>query len=117
MSGVILAIGAIGLGAKGLNFGIDFESGTRITTALERPATENQVRDVLAANGAPDAEVQRVDDPELGDNVFQISTEELQPTAGAAGARAPSTTPTGSGTTSPTTRSARRSARAWRTAP
>ncbi len=32
MSGVILAIGAIGLGAKGLNFGIDFESGTRITT-------------------------------------------------------------------------------------
>ena len=79
MSGVILAIGAIGLGANGLNFGIDFESGTRITTALERPATENQIRDVLGENGAPDAEVQRVDDPELGDNVFQISTEELQP--------------------------------------
>ncbi len=38
MSGVILAIGALGLGAKGLNFGIDFESGTRITTALEQPA-------------------------------------------------------------------------------
>ena len=79
MSGVILAIGAIGLGAKGLNFGIDFESGTRITTALERPATENQVRDVLAENGAPDAEVQKVNDPKLGKNVFQVSTEELQP--------------------------------------
>jgi SecD/SecF fusion protein len=79
MSGVILAVGALGLGAKGLNFGIDFESGTRITTALERPADENQVRAVLAQNGAPDAEIQRVSDPKLGNNVFQISTEELGP--------------------------------------
>jgi SecD/SecF fusion protein len=79
MSGIILAVGALGLGAQGLNFGIDFESGTRIKTALERPADENQVRDVLAANGAPDAEVQRVTDPELGRNVFQVSTEELGP--------------------------------------
>ena len=41
-SGVILVIGALALGGKGLNFGIDFESGTRITAALRqgrRPRT------------------------------------------------------------------------------
>jgi len=79
MSGAILAICAIALGANGLNFGIDFESGTRIRTALERPATEDQVRDVLSSQGAAQAEIQRVQDPELGDNVFQIATEELGP--------------------------------------
>jgi SecD/SecF fusion protein len=79
MSGVILAVGALGLGAQGLNFGIDFDGGTRITAALQRPADENQVRDVFASHGAPDAEIQRVSDPKLGDNVFQISTEELGP--------------------------------------
>jgi SecD/SecF fusion protein len=79
MSGIILAVGALGLGAQGLNFGIDFDGGTRIRTALQRPADENQVRSVLAAHGAPDAEIQRVSDPKLGTNVFQISTEELGP--------------------------------------
>ena len=41
-SGVILVIGALALGGKGLNFGIDFESGTRITAAYlegRRPRT------------------------------------------------------------------------------
>ena len=79
MSGVILAIGALAIGANGLNFGIDFESGTRIRTALEQPATEGQIRDILAQQGANQAEIQRVDDPELGQNVFQISTGELGP--------------------------------------
>ena len=37
-SGVILAVGAIAIATLGLNFGIDFESGTRMTTPLERPA-------------------------------------------------------------------------------
>ena len=38
-SGVILAAGAIAIATLGINFGIDFESGTRITTPLERPAS------------------------------------------------------------------------------
>jgi SecD/SecF fusion protein len=79
MSGLILAVGALALGGNGLNFGIDFESGTRITTALQRSANESQIRDVLAAQGAPQSEVQRVNDPKIGTNVFQISTGELGP--------------------------------------
>jgi SecD/SecF fusion protein len=79
MSGMILLICALAIGAKGLNFGIDFTSGTRITTNLVRPATESQVRDTLAAVGASDATIQRVSNRELGPNVVQISTEQLQP--------------------------------------
>ncbi|MFL5819405.1 MAG: protein translocase subunit SecD [Solirubrobacteraceae bacterium] len=79
MSGVILLVGALSVGGKGLNFGIDFESGSRITTGLERPATENQVRSVMAAQGFPDAKIQRIDNPALGRNVVQIATGKLQP--------------------------------------
>ena len=42
MSGVILLIGALAIGGRGLNLGIDFTSGTRITVGLEHagdPAT------------------------------------------------------------------------------
>ncbi|HSD78491.1 MAG TPA: protein translocase subunit SecF, partial [Solirubrobacteraceae bacterium] len=77
-SGVILAVGAIAIGGKGLNFGIDFESGTRIKTELVRPADENGVRDVLSQAGQSGAEVQRVSGSEIkSGNGFQISTEEL----------------------------------------
>ncbi|MDQ4040494.1 MAG: protein translocase subunit SecD, partial [Actinomycetota bacterium] len=79
MSGLILLIGALAIGGKGLTFGIDFESGTRITTALERPADEDQVRSALADAGYGDAEIQRVQNPELGRTVYQISTSTLQP--------------------------------------
>jgi SecD/SecF fusion protein len=79
MSGVILLIGALAVGGKGLNFGIDFTSGTRITTALQQPVDEQQVRDVLQDVGAADAKIQLVENEELGDNVVQISTEQLQP--------------------------------------
>ena len=39
-SGVILLVCALALGGKGINFGIDFESGTRISVALERNVDE-----------------------------------------------------------------------------
>ena len=76
MSGVILLICALAIGGKGLNFGIDFESGTRITAALEKPATVEQVRDAVAPAGFGDAKIQTVDNKELGKNVVQISAEE-----------------------------------------
>src|SRR5688572_14854 len=78
-SGVILAVGAIALSTLGINFGIDFESGTRITTPLERKANVDQVRSTLEPLGYGDAKIQDVDDPELGKNVFQISVSQLTP--------------------------------------
>jgi SecD/SecF fusion protein len=79
MSGMILLIGAISIGGKGLNFGIDFTSGTRVTTNLARPASEAQLRGVLAGFGASDAKLQKVANKALGANVVQIETKKLQP--------------------------------------
>src|SRR3712207_8611997 len=58
-SGVILLVGALAIGGKGVDFGIDFESGTRITTTLQRPADENAVRSALQDAGLSGAEAQR----------------------------------------------------------
>ena len=78
-SGVILLVGAIAIATLGVNFGIDFESGTRITTPLEQSASVDQVRETLDPLGYGDAKIQEVDDPELGDNVVQLSVPQLDP--------------------------------------
>jgi SecD/SecF fusion protein len=79
LSGTILIVGAFALATQQLNFGIDFESGTRIKVALVKPTDEEGVRDALDSAGIQSEQVQQVSDPELGDNVFQISTRELGP--------------------------------------
>src|ERR687898_416002 len=78
MSGAILAIGAISFATLQLNLGIDFESGTRIKAALGEATDVEAVRPTLAdagISGADNAEIQEVDDPEFGENVFQIEGE------------------------------------------
>src|ERR687888_177854 len=77
MSGVILLVGALAIGGKGLNFGIDFESGTRIRTELNRSADENAVRNAIAPSGFGDAEIQRLSGQGAGKNSFQISSTTL----------------------------------------
>jgi SecD/SecF fusion protein len=77
MSGVILLICALAIAIQGLNFGIDFEGGTRITAPLERAATVEQVRDAVAPLRLGEPEIQTVDNRELGRNVVQINAEEL----------------------------------------
>jgi SecD/SecF fusion protein len=80
-SGLILMIGALAIAGKGLNLGIDFESGTRITAPLERSAGVEEVRSTLArvSAGLGDAKIQTINNPELGNNVVQISTDQLPP--------------------------------------
>jgi SecD/SecF fusion protein len=78
-SGIILIIGAVALSTKELNFGIDFESGTRITAALEKPTDEEAVKSSLEESGVNNAEVQQVTIPHFGSNVFQIESAQLQP--------------------------------------
>lgn len=79
VSGLILVVGGLALATKQLNFGIDFESGTRIKVALVKPTDEEGVRESLDAAGVGSEEVQQVSDPVLGDNVFQIQSNELEP--------------------------------------
>jgi SecD/SecF fusion protein len=79
ISGAILLIGAFALATKQLNFGIDFESGTRITAALQKPTDEEGVRGTLDAAGINGEEVQQVTDPNFGSNVFQIQSHQLEP--------------------------------------
>jgi SecD/SecF fusion protein len=78
-SGLILVAGAVAIAGLGINFGIDFESGTRITAPLERAASVDEVRDTLDPLGYGDAKIQEVEDTELGQNVKQIAVAQLEP--------------------------------------
>jgi SecD/SecF fusion protein len=78
MSGVILLIGALAVGSKGLNLGIDFTSGTRVVAELTQDADEDQVRDSLSAIGLEKAKIQRISGDEFpSGQAFQISTDTL----------------------------------------
>ena len=75
ISGVILIIGALSFATNQLNFGIDFESGTKIQTALAQDASVDDVRNALSDAGVADVEavkVQAVENPDFGQHVFQI---------------------------------------------
>ncbi len=79
LSGVILLVGALAIGGKGLNFGIDFKSGTRIQTGFAQHVTEGQVANEMTTLGFPNAEVQKYTNASVGKNGFQISTKTLKP--------------------------------------
>jgi SecD/SecF fusion protein len=81
LSGTILLIGALAIGGKGLNFGIDFKSGTRIQTAFIRSVTAAEVSSVMSAEGYPNAQVQKFSNKGVGGSGYQISTEKLKPAA------------------------------------
>ena len=79
MSGIILTIGSIAVATKGLNFGIDFESGTRVTADLARPAGVEDVRSAITPLNLADAKIQNVKNKDLGPNAIQVKTAELGP--------------------------------------
>ena len=63
----------------GLNLGLDFTSGTRISTALERPASEASLQQTVASAGFPNATVQTFTQKVQGKTVsgVQIETKAL----------------------------------------
>jgi SecD/SecF fusion protein len=79
MSGTIICAGAIAIAGLGVNFGIDFESGTRVTTPVEKAASVQDVRNTIAPLGYGDAKIQQVQDKQLGRHVFQITVKKLPP--------------------------------------
>ncbi|HEX3978219.1 MAG TPA: protein translocase subunit SecD [Solirubrobacteraceae bacterium] len=74
LSGVILLIGALAIGGRGLNLGIDFTSGARIDITLAKTATASGVKSVVSAAGVQGPVVQAV-----GTNrkQFQITSKPL----------------------------------------
>ena len=80
LSGIILLVGALAIGARGLNFGIDFKSGTRIQTGFTGPVSQSEVQSVLAKAGYGEAQIQKLThNKEVGGNGFQITTKTLHP--------------------------------------
>jgi SecD/SecF fusion protein len=59
ISGVVLVIGAVSLGTRGLNLGIDFKGGTQITFATLQPVDIARVRStVIGVTSDPNSQVQ-----------------------------------------------------------
>jgi SecD/SecF fusion protein len=79
LSGTILLVGALAIGGRGLNFGIDFKSGTRIQTAFVKSVSENQVASAMSSAGYGNAEVQKFVNKSIGGTGYQISTKTLRP--------------------------------------
>ncbi len=80
ISGAVVAIGLISLGARGLNLGIDFEGGTQITFKTPQYVSLAKVRTQTAAIGQSDAVIQGRGSSR-GDayKSFQIRTRALKP--------------------------------------
>jgi SecD/SecF fusion protein len=76
MSGVILLVGALAIGGRGLNLGIDFTSGTTAQVTLARDVSATQVAKVASAAGAPSPTVVKIG--KTG-NVYKISFKKGSP--------------------------------------
>ena len=79
-SGVILLVGAIAIATLGINFGIDFESGTRITTPLEQAGERGRrARRRSRRSATATRRSRRSTTRSWATNVVQISVPQLDP--------------------------------------
>ena len=79
ISTIPVCIGLIWVAVFGLNLGLDFTSGTRISTTLNHPASAAAVRQTVANAGFPNATVQTTTQTVRGKTVdgIQIETKAL----------------------------------------
>ena len=80
ISGVIVIAGAVSLGVRGLNLGIDFKGGTQITFKTPKPHSTDDIRKIAAAPDVerPDAIVQGRGTSVNGDyTTWQVRTRAL----------------------------------------
>ncbi|MDE3134165.1 MAG: protein translocase subunit SecD, partial [Acidobacteriota bacterium] len=78
MSGVILLVGALAIGGRGLKLGIDFTGGTQISVGLQHHASVSTVKSLVTSVGGKDVTVQAVSKSKtLGNNGFQIASKFL----------------------------------------
>jgi SecD/SecF fusion protein len=74
LSGVILLVGALAIGGRGLNLGIDFTSGARIDVTVTHPTTSPVIQRIAAGSGVSSPVVQEVGSK---GTQFQISSKPL----------------------------------------
>ncbi len=79
LSGTILLIGALAIGARGINLGIDFKAGTRIQTGFEQAVTTTKINEELNKLGVHGSQIQRFSNASVGGVGYQISTRTLHP--------------------------------------
>jgi SecD/SecF fusion protein len=81
ISGVVLAIAIGSLAIQGLNLGLEFEGGTRVTFTTAEPESLSDVRDEAARIGQEGAVIQGLGE-EIGDEQytqFQLRAEDITP--------------------------------------
>jgi SecD/SecF fusion protein len=81
VSGVVLLVGLVSLGVRGLNLGIDFKGGVQVTFTTKAPTSLTNVRNQAIAIGRGDAVVQGRGKSVNGDSYksFQIRLKKLSP--------------------------------------
>jgi SecD/SecF fusion protein len=80
ISGAVILIGAVSLGVRGLNLGIDFKGGTQVTFKTPEYVSLSNVRDQAAEIGHSDAVIQgRGTSHGESYKSFQIRTKSLTP--------------------------------------
>ncbi len=78
LSGVVVVAGAVSLGTRGLNLGIDFKGGTQITFKTHQAYSQGAVASFMTQQGQPNAVVQGAGSTVNGGfQSWQIRTEAL----------------------------------------
>ncbi len=72
LSGILIAVSVLSLGIKGLDFGLEFQEGTRITVSFEQPPALGDLREAVAEAGYSNAQIQQTS------NVAGASVEGFQ---------------------------------------
>ena len=59
ISGALIALSLISLAVKGLDFGLEFREGTRITVSFEQPPALGELREAVSEAGYSNAQIQQ----------------------------------------------------------
>jgi SecD/SecF fusion protein len=78
ISGIVVLVGVVSLGVRGLNLGIDFKGGTQIAFKTHQAYSQGEMARFMAQQGQPDAVVQGAGTAVNGDfKQWQIRTRSL----------------------------------------
>jgi SecD/SecF fusion protein len=79
LSALVIVLGAVALGVRGMNWGIDFKGGTQLSFRTTAPKSTGDVRAVMRADGYGDAVIQGRGTSINGNyRSFQVRTKALQ---------------------------------------